>query len=122
MDRIKLSEANKLLEKLKENFSTMKEANESMIRGMEKLMESLAFDHDKVIYLHEQLKVRKSMQERIDQGMDKLKDISVLCSDEAIELRRPMPSYSINFKAIREIVSLRNNSLGLKRIWNTFGS
>ncbi|MGD0276763.1 MAG: hypothetical protein ABSB79_12060 [Syntrophales bacterium] len=86
MDNIKLAELDKLLEMLKENFSTLKEANESMIRGMEKLMESVAFDHDKVIYLHEQLKVRKAMQEKIDQGMDKLKDISILCSYEAIEL------------------------------------
>jgi hypothetical protein len=40
MDNIKLAELDKLLGMLKENFSTMKDANESMIRVMEKLMES----------------------------------------------------------------------------------
>ena len=76
----------KFLEMLKENFSTMKKTNDSMIRGMERLIERKTFDDDKVIYLYEQISVRKSLQEKIDQGIDKLKDISVLCADEATEL------------------------------------
>lgn len=86
MDNIQLAELDKLLAMLKENFSKMKEANESMIKGMEKIIECMTFDHDKVIYLHEQIKVRKTIQEKIDEGIDKLKDISVLCADEAKEL------------------------------------
>jgi hypothetical protein len=86
MDSIELAELDKFLEMLKENFSTMKETNESMIRGMEKLIDCMIFDHDRVTYLYEQIKVRKSIQENIDQGIDKLKDMSVLCADEAIEL------------------------------------
>ena len=110
MDNIELAELDNLLEMLKENFSTMKEANESMVRGMERLIERKTFDDDKVIYLREQIKVGRSLQEKIDQGMDKLKDISVLCADEATELMENcLDVYRQNFlihKRMSEIMSL----------------
>ena len=100
----------KLLEMLKENFSTMKEANESIIRGMERLIERKTFDDDKVIYLYEQIKGRKSLQEKIDQGINKLRDISVLYADEATELMENcLDVYRQNLlihKRMSEIMSL----------------
>jgi anthranilate phosphoribosyltransferase len=110
MDNIELAELDNLLEMLKENFSTMQESNESMIRGMEGLIERKTFDDDKVIYLHEQIKVRRSLQEKIDQGIDKLKDISVLRADEVTELMENcLDVYQQNFlihKRMSEIMSL----------------
>jgi hypothetical protein len=110
MSNIELTELDKFLEMLKENYNTMKETNESMIRGMERLIENKVFDDEKLIYLYEQIKGRRALQEKIDQGIDRLKDISVLCADEATELiENCLDVYRQNFlihKRMSEIMCL----------------